>query len=483
MKRDMPNTPYNILWFTSDMQRFDTIHCLNNPHIHTPNLDRLCADGVAFTHTYCQNVICIPSRSSFLTGRYPSSIRACMSGNETFSDAAPLIPKLLADHGYVCGLSGKLHIASPWLGPEKRVEDGYSFFRYSHSPFARLDQGNDYMQWLLDKGIDPASVFERKPPGADTEFGGYKPSITPEIHQTTWCTDEAIRFITENRDRPWLMSVNVLDPHGPLDPPPEYKERYEVKDMPEPHFRESDLEHEERLSEIDFIDKARRIDELENKERTAAYFAMIELVDHNVGRLLKLLEETGQRDNTLVVFMSDHGEISGDHGLTKTGCRFYEGLVRVPLIMSLPGRFHAGLRSDALVELIDVAPTILELAGVPLPERMEGRSLLPILEGEKSPDHHRDHVRCEYYNTIDLIGYDIEFAGSYGTMIRERRYKCAVYHGHDYGELYDLESDPWEHHNLWESAGHLPIRERLIRKAFDSLAFSIDLGPRRIGRY
>ena len=80
MKEDTPNTPYNILWFTSDMQRFDTIHCLNNPHIHTPNLDRLCADGVAFTHTYCQNVICIPSRSSFLTGRYPSSIRACMSG-------------------------------------------------------------------------------------------------------------------------------------------------------------------------------------------------------------------------------------------------------------------------------------------------------------------------------------------------------------------------------------------------------------------
>ena len=479
MKRE---PPYNILWFTSDMQRFDTIHCLNNPHIHTPNLDRLCADGVAFTHTYCQNVICIPSRSSFLTGRYPSSIRACRSGNETFSDAAPLVPKLLSDYGYVCGLSGKLHIASPWLGPEKRVDDGYSFFRYSHSPFARVDQGNDYMQWLLDKGIDPASVFHRKPPGLDTEFGAYLPSIKPEIHQTTWCTDHAIEFIRENKQRPWLMSVNVLDPHGPLDPPPEYRERYEVKDMPDPHFRESDLEHEERLSEIDFIDKARKIDELENKENTAAYFAMIELVDHNVGRLLKLLEETGQRDNTLVVFMSDHGEISGDHGLTKTGCRFYERLVRVPLIFRLPGRFQSGLRSDALVELIDVAPTILELAGIPLPEHMEGRSLLPILEGRKSPDHHRDSVRCEYYDTIDTFT-DIKLKGSYGTMIRERRYKCAVYHGHDYGELYDLESDPWEHHNLWECEEHLSIRERLIRTAFDSLAFSVDLGPRRIGRY
>ena len=479
----MPEPPYNILWFTSDMQRFDTIHCLNNPCIHTPNLDLLCAGGVAFTHAYCQNVICIPSRSSFLTGMYPSSIRACISGNETFSGAAPLVPRLLADNGYVCGLSGKLHIASPWLGPEKRVEDGYSFFRYSHSPFARLDQGNEYMQWLLDQGIDPASVFHRKPPGLDTEFGAYLPSIKPEIHQTTWCTDEAIRFITQNRTRPWLMSVNVFDPHSAFDPPPVYKERYEVKDMPEPHFRESDLEHEERLREIDFLGQAGKLDKLESKERKAAYYAMIELIDHNVGRLLKLLEETGQRENTLVVFMSDHGEISGDHGLTSTGCRFYEGLVRVPLIMSLPERFQAGLRSDALVELVDVAPTILELAGVPNPERMQGRSLLPILEGRKSPHHHRDFVRCEYYNTLERNFTDLKFSGSYGTMIREPKYKCAIYHGHDYGELYDLEKDPWEHDNLWESEEHRLIRERLLRTALDTLAFSIDLGTRRIGRY
>ena len=407
-----------------------------------------------------------------------------MNGHETFSDAAPLIPKLLADNGYVCGLSGKLHLAAVFKGPEKRVEDGYSFFRYSHSPFARLDQGNDYMQWLLDQGIEPASVFERKPPGADTEFGGYKPSIKPEIHQTTWCTDEAIRFITENRNRPWLMSVNVLDPHGPLDPPPEYKERYEVNAMPDPHFKESDLYHEKRLSDIDFCGgQARKIDEIENKDNTAAYYAMIELIDHNAGRLLKLLEETGQRENTLVIFMSDHGELIGDHGLSGIGCRFYEGQVRVPLIMSLPGHFQSGLRSNALVELIDVAPTILELVGVPLSEHMQGRSLLPILEGKKSPDHHRDFVRCEYYNTVDNFRAESIMNGSYGTMIRDRRYKCNTYHGLDYGELYDLEEDPWEHHNLWESERHLSIRESLIRAAFDSLAFSIDLGPRRIGRY
>ena len=474
----------NILWFTSDMQRFDTIHCLNNPCIHTPNLDRLCSDGVAFTHTFCQNPVCTPSRSSFLTGRYPSSIRACMNGHETFSDAAPLLPKLLADNGYVCGLSGKLHLAAVFTGPEKRVDDGYSFFRYSHAPHSRVEQGNDYMKWLIEQGMPLESIFEKKAPGLDTDYGAYLPTVPPQLHQTTWCTDQAIEFIQDNKDRPWLMSVNPFDPHGPFDPPQEYKEKYKANEMPNPHFRESDLDHEKRLSDIDFCGRqARKIDEIETKENTTAYYAMIELIDHNVGRLLKLLEETGQRENTLVIFMSDHGELIGDHGLTGIGCRFYEGLVRVPLIMSLPGHFQSGLRSNALVELIDVAPTILELVGVPLPERMQGRSLLPILEGKKSPDHHRDFVRCEYYNTVDNFITESILNGSYGTMIRGRRYKCNTYHGLDYGELYDLDEDPWEHHNLWESERHLSIRESLIRAAFDSLALSIDLGPRRIGRY
>ena len=125
----------NILWFCTDQQRFDTIHALNNPHIHTPNLDRLCAEGTAFTHAHCQNPICTPSRSSFMTGMYPSSIRACTNGNEFFSNDAPLVTRLLANAGYTCGLSGKLHVASAWRGEENRVEDGYSFFKYSHSPY------------------------------------------------------------------------------------------------------------------------------------------------------------------------------------------------------------------------------------------------------------------------------------------------------------------------------------------------------------
>ena len=121
---------------------------------------------------------------------------------------------------------------------------------------------------------------------------------------------------------------------------------------------------------------------------------MVELIDEQVGRMLEALERTGQRDNTVVIFMSDHG-------LTTKGCRFYEGAVRVPLIISWPGRFQQGLVADGLVELTDVAPTLAELAGEPLPWT-NGRSLLPILTGDADPVRHRDHVRCEYYDALNM---------------------------------------------------------------------------------
>jgi len=142
----------------------------------------------------------------------------------------------------------------------------------------------------------------------------------------------------------------------------------------------------------------------------------VPIIDDQLGRILQALEESGQRDNTIVVFTSDHGETLGDHGLVQKGCRFYEGLVRVPLIFSWPGHIEAGQRSDALVELSDKAPTLLQLCGQEIPEDMTGKSLAPILTGEVSPEHHRDFVRCEYYDALKARD------GTLATMYRDRRY-------------------------------------------------------------
>ena len=506
MTRDCPN----ILWFCADQQRFDTVQALGNPHVRTPNLDRLAAEGVAFTHAFCQSPICTPSRASFLTGRYPANVRGCMNGNEEWGEGAPLVTKLLADKGYDCGLSGKLHLAGAHGRVEPRPqEDGYRVFHWSHDPTDRYPSGHAYADWLTAQGFALRDL--REDPA----------SIPPELHQTTWCTDRAIDFISEKRRKgPWLMSVNVFDPHAPFDPPQEYLDRYDPAKMPPPLFRQSDLTTQAAIP-ADFQNPARPPQEFNAQEVIAAYYAMIELIDENIGRLLDALEETEQRDNTVFIFTSDHGEMLGDHGLLLKGCRFYEGLVRVPLIISWPGRFPAqeeaapdelpdengspaaepadpadpadeaaatpnsispdapdGLVSDALVELIDIAPTLLELADLPIPPGMQGRSLLPLLRGDAPLHRHRDFVRCEYYRALnpDAPGR-AQYEGSYATMYRGERYKIVVYHGHEHGELYDLQEDPGEFKNLWDEPDCAGLRFELMRRNFDALAFSVDTGP------
>lgn len=462
----------NILWICTDQQRWDTLHSLGNPHIRTPNLDRLAAQGVAFTHAYCQSPICTPSRASFLTGRYASSIRACMNGNDTWAEGAPLVTKLLKDVGYDCGLAGKLHLA----GAANRVEprpkdDGYRVFHWSHDPSDRWPTGHAYADWVRSRGYDLAELH-KSPDG-----------IPAELHQTTWCADRAIEFMQEERSGPWLMSVNIFDPHEPFNPPKAYLDRYDPSNLPGPYFRESDLAAQAKLAGVDFQHPARRPEEFNAREIQARYYAMIELIDDNVGRMLDALEASGQADNTVVIFTSDHGEMLGDHGLLLKGNRFYEGLVRVPLILAWQGRFQAGLVSHALVELTDLAPTLLELGEAALPDRLVGKSLLPLLRGEAAPHTHREQVRCEYYHAInpDAPGRDKTlFRVHYGTMLRRGRYKLCVYHGHPHGELFDLETDPHEFDNLWDAPEYAALKVDLMQASFDALVHSIDLGSPQV---
>ena len=435
-QRSRPAAGPNVLWICTDQQRYDTIRSLGNPHVRTPNLDKLVETGVALTHAHCQSPICTPSRASFLTGMYPETVHACINGNDHWDAAAPLVTKTLADAGYDCGLSGKLHLAAAHGRIEKRPrDDGYRVFHWSHHPKPDWPEGHAYARWLKERGQDYSALHKKHG------------SIPAAWHQTTWCANVAIDFIKERRSGPWLFSLNCFDPHPPFDPPREYVDRFDVESLPGPLFRESDLAAQGRLAGINFQSKSTPPEEFNGKLHQAKYWAQIELIDENVGRMLEALEETGQRDNTMILFTSDHGDSCGDHGLRAKGCRFYEGLVRVPLVISWPGRFKQGLRSDALVELTDLVPTLLEAGGLPVPERMHGRSLCPILEGRADPHDHRDFVRSVYFRVL-------EGPESYASMIRTRRHKLVSYHGHGLGELFDLENDPGEFVNLWDDPSH-----------------------------
>jgi arylsulfatase A-like enzyme len=266
---------------------------------------------------------------------------------------------------------------------------------------------------------------------------------------------------------------------------------YDPDAMPGPLFRESDIEQQKRLDLVPFQSEAFHPDKLGigfRKGQTANYlggrrdagalkahyYALVTQVDACVGRLIETLEKTGQRDNTVVIFTSDHGEMLGDHGLIYKGCRFYEGGVRVPLVFNAPGRVAAGVRADGLVELLDIAPTILEMAGLEIPSHMQGRSLGGVLAGTADPDHIRKFARCEHYDANTKRNREGQPA--YGTMYRDERYKCIVYHGYDLGEIYDLQEDPGEFENLWDSADHRDLKCTLIKRSFDASVLASDWG-------
>lgn len=228
-----------------------------------------------------------------------------------------------------------------------------------------------------------------------------------------------------------------------------------------------------------FQSKPKQYPDHENKMRLAQYWAQIDLIDENIGRILKVLEETGQLENTLIVFTSDHGDMAGDHGLVAKGCRFYEGLVRVPLIFWYPVKFKQNLRSEALVELMDIVPTLLELTGLPVDKQIQGTSLLPILEGQANADEHKSFVRSEFYDDGQAQAGQIGFA----TMYRTKDFKLITYHGHPMGELFDLRKDPDEFHNLWNDPNYQDIKFKLLKDSFDATVLSMDTGPEKIGRY
>lgn len=482
----------NILWLTTDQQRADTIHALGNLYIDTPNLDKLCSQGVSFTNSYCQSPICTPSRASFLSGRYPSAINANLNGAENLPEHCTLITKRLADAGYYCGLMGKLHITSAWDDQEPRMDDGYAYFSHNLGSGHFLNRpDNPYVKWLSEKGVDWHDIFTTND---KRDYHWYKETASAELRQTAWLAEEAIRFIKERSatDQPWMLSVNCFDPHPPYDAPMELVEKYLQRDIPDPIYSDEDLTINGKLKDFFFQSSAHPTDDAVRRNK-ASYYGMIELVDRHYGRIIDALDELGIREDTLVIFHSDHGEMLGDHGLTHKGCRFYQGLVHVPLIMSMPSAFRQNVRYDGLVELTDIAATIADICGIACGDS-HGISLKPILDGSAGSNG-RKFVRTEYYDTLEIdpcydgLRAEGEAAGeevadcSYATMYFDGRYKLNVYHGTHFGELYDLQNDPTEQKNLWDEESS---KDRKLAMLLDSYEMSTKYsrpGQTRRGRF
>jgi arylsulfatase len=466
----------NILWICTDQQRYDSLGCYGNDHVDTDALNRFADSGVRFERAYCQNPVCTPSRASFLTGRYPRTTR-CRQNGQPIPEGEVMLPRLLSEVGYTTGLVGKLHV-SPTASdpavkePARRVNDGYGAFEWSPGPGS--GQENAYTRWLAGQGVE----YDPEPL---SETNHVRETLSAEYHHTTWCADRASEFIETAGDSPWFYSVNMYDPHPAYEAPPEYLDRYRSRldDLPAPNYVEGELTDKPQFQLAKHEGTNNRggppyaeLDEAEHQLIRAAYFAMCDLIDDAVDEILTTLERTGQREETFVVFSSDHGTMLGDHGMYAKGPYFYEGAVRVPLVVDGPD-VEGGRTVSEVVELVDLAPSLLEAAGEPAHPGMQGESLWSLLQAEGART--KETAYCEFYNA------STQHTGpkAYATMVRDDRYKLVRVHGEESGELYDLRVDPDESVNRWDSPEYRGQRNRLLLTLADRMAATADPLPER----
>ncbi len=480
----------NILWICTDQQRVDTLGCYGNSFVKTPNIDALAESGVRLENAYVQSPVCAPSRASFLTGRYPRTCGVRQNGQD-IPDTEILLPRLFADNGYVCGLSGKLHISachqSVCHDMERRIDDGYSFFSWSHHPAASGAgnwTGNAYTNWLTEKGVK-----YRTEPFPKCRY--IRCGMPPELTQTAWCFNEAMRFIDgQAPEQPWFFSINCYDPHHPFDPPMEYLERYLpiINDIPLPDYIPGELDNKPIFQKRDHIGAYNtpgnfpydEMTDLDHRYLSAAYWAMIDQIDHHVGRIVEHLKSIGQYEDTIIIFTSDHGESLGDHGIYLKGPYCYESGVHVPFVINWPGHTLSKISRRALVEMVDLAPTLCEAANIAPPPSFQGRSFLPLLTDISSPDHFRDSVYSEFYNSNINHRTPLAFV----TMVFDGRFKLVKAHFKDryegpQGELYDLERDPHEHENLYGRSEYVGLQARMLALLVDRMAQTADPLPVR----
>lgn len=484
----------NILFLCTDQQRGDSLNCTGASWAVTPNLDKLASDGALFKNCYVQNPVCSPSRASLFTGKY-------VANHGLYANGVPL-PKhqkmftlTLAEAGYDCGMIGKQHLSpcDNWQ-TEPRQDDGYRVFQWSHGPNHRALE-NDYHHWL--RATHPniyAEVFPDKGANESTAYGNVAKTGTPidhvpfEAHYSHWVAERAIEFINHPREEgeSFCLMANFFDPHHPFGAPEEFRNKIDTNAIPIPNTRDNELSNKPAIQEY-YSEKSyggtaagfKEYSDEEIREIRAQYWAMVALVDHEVGRILDELDKAGLTEDTLVVFSSDHGEMLGNHQQLLKGPQLYEDLTHVPLIAKWPGQIASGMSIDSLVQWVDLPATFLDAAGCSPSRGGQGASLLPLISGES--DNWRNWAISEYRDSGFSMNPQLMT-----TMLRFEKWKLIIWHGKPAtggerdGELYDLDVDPHELQNLFHEISHIKIRRRLKSLLLDVMAESEDRTQRQV---
>jgi arylsulfatase A-like enzyme len=485
----------NILLITSDQHHYSALGAVNSL-IKTPNLDRLCKSGTRFDRAYCPNPTCTPTRASILTGMYPSQHGAWSLGTKLFEDV-PTVSEALSKGGYTTSLIGKAHfqptVSLPGMESiecQPKMLD-LDFWRRFHGPWYGFDYieisrghtnernvGQHYAAWMEDSGLKNwKDYFVAWPLNPNEKLeqpygrGAVTWDLPEEYHYTPWTADRTIARIDNALvdGKPFFIWSSFHDPHPSYVVPEPWASMYDPADMPIGHLVEGEHEKNpihfrktqeedpawwEKMAEGEVIHGGETHvgsdDEL--KKSMAAYYGMVSFMDKHIGRILDHLDEQGLTENTIIIFTTDHGHFLGQHGLVAKAIHHYEDLLKIPFIVSQPGVVPADKTTDSIINLVDLAPTFLALAGLDIPGIMTGLDQretfaggLPVRTWSVTENHHGTrnfHMRT-YVNA---------------------RYKITVYRDGVDGELFDLQEDPNEINNLWHNADATALKGQLLHE-------------------
>ncbi|MCH8119995.1 MAG: sulfatase [Planctomycetes bacterium] len=405
----------NIIFILTDDQRYDAMSCAGHPWLKTPNMDRLAEEGVLFNNAFVTTSLCSPSRASFLTGCYAHTHEVFMNNGRDPNPSIPTFPQLLRKAGYQTAFIGKWHMAR------------------TNSPQPGFDH------WVSFSG---QGRYDKNKLNVDGEI------VQSEVYITDELTNYAVRFLRRKHDRPFMLYLSHKAVHAPFKPAERHENLYSDIEIKSQHNPNDNLAAKPEWG--------RKMDK-NWKSQIRNYMRSLVAVDESLGRVLETLEAENILDDTAIVFAGDNGYFHGEHGGMWDKRAAYEPSIRIPLLMRYPPLARPGARCDAMVLNIDLAPTLLELAGVGVPGTMQGQSWLGVIKGRPG----RESFLYEYFQEVDR-----KYKRPTVLAVRTKQWKYVTYPlaGKLTDELYDMKNDPQELNNLIGNAGCADVVEQMKKE-------------------
>ncbi len=431
----------NILFITTDHLRYDKLSFTGDPVMQTPAIDELASRSVSFSQHFAQNPVCHPSRASMMTGRYPCNHGVRWNFNDLSENEVTLLEHF-KEHDYTTACIGKYHL------DQRRFHEAID--HREASSIRNMDADNPFIEYVRSRGFEYRTGFAL--PRFRERLGAVPQPDQPEdCHLDAYVGMKTREYLGRvDADKPFFLWLGFYGPHHPYVPSGRFATMYGPDDVPPFERAEDDLDKKPVEYRLYFQAENHKFypfadaSEQTFRQMKAAYYGMVSQIDWQVGLVLETLRQQGLADDTIIVFTSDHGEFVGDHGIPCKAPFLLDCMLQVPFLIHVPGEGQRGVCSAELTESVDLFPTICRLAGLEVPEWVQGRNLSQLATGDADQFEPREAV---YAEAVDK------------RCLRTREWKLIHYAGKPYGELYHLAEDPHELNNLYDERPD--VRDRM----------------------